>query len=165
MKNKNKEENNFVFIDSQNLNLSIKDQGWLLDFYKFRVYLKDKFQVKKAYLFIGFIKNNQRLYNILQNNGYILIFKPTLNLFDGKFKGNVDAELVLHCMIEYNNYHKAVVVSGDGDFYCLIKYLLKNDKLKKLVIPNKTRYSSLLRVFVLSITFLNGTKNKLKKEA
>lgn len=162
MENQNK-KNLFAFIDSQNLNLSIKDQDWLLDFAKFRIYLRDKFKVNEAYLFIGYVKGNQKLYSHLQKNGYILIFKPTLKLPNKKFKGNVDAELVLHCMIQYNNYHQAVIISGDGDFYCLIDYLSENKKLKRLIIPNKKSYSSLLRVFNKHITFLNGTKEKLKK--
>ncbi|MCF7820712.1 MAG: NYN domain-containing protein [Candidatus Pacebacteria bacterium] len=161
MKNQNKKENNFTFIDSQNLNLSIKDQGWVLDFKKFRVYLQDKFKVNEAYIFIGFVEGNQKLYTYLQKTGYIIIFKPTLKLPDGKFKGNVDAELVLHSMIQYNNYDKAVVISGDGDFYCLIDYFLEQDKLKRLIVPNKKRYSSLLRIFSQYISFLNGAKDKL----
>ncbi len=32
------EDNNYAFIDSQNLNLSIRDQGWVLDFRRFRKY-------------------------------------------------------------------------------------------------------------------------------
>jgi len=66
---------------------------------------------------------------------------------DGKAKGNVDAELVLHTMIEYPNYDKALIVSGDGDFYCLVDYLKGKDKLLKLMIPNMKRYSSLFRKF------------------
>lgn len=156
-------ENNFAFIDSQNLNLSIKDQGWLLDFKKFRVYLKDRFYINEAYIFIGFVKGNQKLYTYMQKAGYIIVFKPTLKLPNEKFKGNVDAELVLHSMIQYNHYDKAVIVSGDGDFHCLIDYFLKNNKLKRLLVPNKKRYSSLLRVFSEFISFLNGTKEKLKQ--
>jgi uncharacterized LabA/DUF88 family protein len=38
----------------------------------------------------------------------------------GRVKGNVDAELVLHTMIEYDNYSKAIIISGDGDFFCLV---------------------------------------------
>ena len=33
-------ENNYAFIDSQNLHLGIKGLGWILDFQKFRIYLK-----------------------------------------------------------------------------------------------------------------------------
>ena len=34
--------NGYAFIDSQNLNLNIRNQGWILDFVHFRVYLKEK---------------------------------------------------------------------------------------------------------------------------
>jgi len=156
-------EDNYAFIDSQNLNLAIRYLGWELDFARFRVYLKDCFNVGKAYIFIGFVNDNQPLYTYLQKAGYILIFKPTLKLPDETVKGNVDAELVLHTMIEYPNYDKAVIVSGDGDFHCLVEYLKEKDKLRRLVIPNKYRFSSLLRKFTGDITFLNGTKNKIGK--
>jgi len=62
---------------------------------------------------------------------------------NGKVKGNIDAELVLHAMIQFNTYNRAVIVSGDGDFYCLVDYLRKKNKLLKLMIPNKHKYSFL----------------------
>ena len=92
----------YAFIDSQNLNLAIRDQDWELDFKRFRVYLKDKYKVDQAFLFIGYIPGNEALYTELQKAGYIVIFKPTLEV-KGRIKGNVDAELVLHTMIEYEN--------------------------------------------------------------
>jgi len=153
--------NNYAFIDSQNLNLSIRNQGWKLDFKKFRIYLKDKYSVTNAFLFIGYVNTNQELYTNLQKYGYILVFKPSLTLPSGKIKGNVDAELVLHTMIEYNNYDKAVIVSGDGDFYCLIEYLKNKDKLYKLIVPNRYKYSSLLRKYVKDIAFMNNLRIKL----
>lgn len=82
---------NYAFIDSQNLNLSIRRLGWKLDFRRFRVYLREKYRVKIAYLFIGFLPENQDLYNSLQKYGYVLIFKPTLKYKDGRVKGNCDA--------------------------------------------------------------------------
>ncbi len=57
---------NYAFIDSQNLNLGVKSQGWILDFRKFRVYLKDQFNISKAFLFLGYIAGNERLYSKLQ---------------------------------------------------------------------------------------------------
>ena len=96
----------YAFIDSQNLNLGTSKniyknrkliyKGWKLDYKKFRQYLTDKFRVKKAYLFIGYIKQNRYLYQSLKSSGYELIFKPTVKDSQGKPKGNVDAELVLH---------------------------------------------------------------------
>jgi uncharacterized LabA/DUF88 family protein len=156
--------NNFAFIDSQNLNLSIQKQGWQIDFSKFRQYLLDRFSVKKAFLFIGLVPENQSLYTYLQKAGYILIFKPTLKLPNETVKGNVDAELVLHTMIEYANYNKSVIVTGDGDFHCLVEYLISKNKIERLIIPNKYKYSSLLRRFNSIITFLNNTKEKLERK-
>ena len=99
---------NYAFIDSQNLNLGIKSQGWKLDWRKFRQYLNNKYNVKKAYVFIGQLAGNESLYTYLQECGYILVFKPTLEHKVGNkiiIKGNVDAKLVLHTMIEYSHYH------------------------------------------------------------
>lgn len=135
----------YAFIDSQNLNLGIKSKGWRLDFKKFRIYLKNKYDVEKAYLFLGYIPGNERLYSNLKGFGYILIFKPVLE-YKERVKGNVDAELVLHCILEIPSYRKAIIVSGDGDFYCLIEYLERKGKLLKILVPTK-QYSSLLRRF------------------
>jgi len=65
-------QNNFAFIDSQNLNLGIRDLGWILDYKKFRVYLTEKYGIGKAYLFIGFVALNQGLYDKLQEAGFLL---------------------------------------------------------------------------------------------
>jgi len=140
--------------------MSIKNQGWVLDYRRFRRYLSDKYKITKAFLFIGQIPTNADLYKSLQEYGFILIFKPILEI-KGRIKGNVDAELVLHAMIEYPNYDKAVIVSGDGDFYCLVKYLKNREKLLKLIVPDDTRYSSLLRKFASDIAGINKLKGKL----
>ena len=120
---------NFAFIDSQNVNLGIRDLGWKLDFKKFRVVLKERYRVKTAYIFIGFMQENQDLYQSLQKYGYVLVFKPVIRDQHGRAKGNVDADLVLQTMIDYKNYERAVIVSGDGDYYSLVKYLYQHEKL------------------------------------
>ena len=114
-----------------------------------------------SHLFIGYVETNQELYKELQDAGYLLIFKPTLRLPNGKVKGNVDAELVLHAMIEYNKYDKAVIVTGDGDFHCLVDYFIRQKKLAKLIIPNQYKFSSLYRKLMSHIVFLNNTRDKL----
>lgn len=158
-------EYNYAFIDSQNLNLGIKSLGWDLDFKKFRLYLKNKYHVEKAYLFIGHVSGNEKLYLNLQQYGYIVVFKPTLKFREKnkvKIKGNVDAELVLHAVIEKDNYSKAVIVSGDGDFYCLIEYLIGINKLEKVLVPNY-KYSRLLKRFGKYIGQIQKARNSLKK--
>ena len=152
----------YAFIDSQNLNLGVKTQGWKLDFYKFRIFLKDKYKVSKAFLFIGFIPKNKNLYSYLQKSGYEIIYKPVVESETefNKVKGNIDAELVLHTMIQFKGYQKAIIVSGDGDFYCLAEYLEKQKKLEKIIVLNK-RYSSLLRRFGVYIVNIGLFKDKV----
>ena len=166
MKQKIVKLNTYAFIDAQNLNLGIRSQGWKLDWRKFRQYLRNKYNVCEAYLFVGYKAGNESLYTNMQKMGFIVVLKPTLELPDGTVKGNVDAELVLHAMIHFNEYHKAVIVSGDGDFHCLIEYLVKNEKLLHLLAPNK-HYSSLLREFnnfVIRIDLLRGSLEQKKTE-
>ncbi len=164
MEKKTKEKIVYAFIDSQNLNLGVKSQGWTLDFAKFRRYLTDKYKVTEAFLFIGMVEGNQPLYTYLQKAGYICVFKPTLEHKEGKYvviKGNVDADLVLHTMIEYKKYDQAIIVSGDGDFLCLVDYLSEKNKLLKVLAPTK-HYSSLLKKFNNFIVRIDLLRNALE---
>jgi hypothetical protein len=145
MKEGTKKKNNYAFIDSQNVNLGISDLGWRLDWKKFRVYLRDKYSVKKAYLFIGYVKGNKKLYSFLRKAGYIIIFKQALIDLSGRIKGNIDAELVLHIMIELHNFDRCIIVTSDGDFSCLVKYLYQRNKLDRVVSPCYKNCSILLR--------------------
>ena len=156
--------NTYAFIDSQNLNLGVLSQGWKLDWRKFRQYLRNKYHASKAYLFIGAVAGNESLYTFLQECGYILIFKPTLELKIGDkivIKGNVDAELVLHSMIQYKHYDKAIIVSGDGDFRCFIEYLENQEKLLLVLAPNQ-HYSRLLKPFPKYIVRIDRLKGSLE---
>jgi len=151
----------YAFIDSQNLNLGVKSQGWKLDWRKFRQYLRNKYNTKKAFVFIGYLAGNESLYTKMQEMGYVVILKPTLELPDGSVKGNVDAELVLHAMIQYKNYDKAIIVSGDGDFFCLVEYLDQKNKLVHVLAPNKN-YSGLLRKYNNYVIRVDLLKNSLE---
>lgn len=157
------QENNYGFIDSNNLHLSIKELGWKLDYKKFRVYLRDKHQINKVYLFLGFLPENQEMYKNLQDDGYTLVFKPILQYKDGKVKGNCDAELVLQTMIDFAKYDKALLVSGDDDFYCLINYLYGKQKLKFVLVPNQNKYSALIKKSAKEkLLFMNNLRQKLE---
>lgn len=116
-------------------------------------------------MFIGLVSNNQDLYTDLQKTGFILIFKPTVQYFEnGKqtVKGNVDAELVLHAAaIQYEHYDKAVIVSGDGDFAYLIKFLADKGKLLHVLAPNR-KYSKLLKPFSKYVVCVDKLKESLE---
>lgn len=158
-----KKENNFAFIDSQNLHLGIEKLGWKLDYRRFRVHLAETYSVKKAYLFIGFVALNQKLYDRLQESGFILRFKPTIPDENGKIKGNVDADLVLRAIVEIDDYDKAVVVSSDGDFYSLVQYLSEKNKLEVVLSPDKRHCSTLLlQTAKEKLYFMDNLRNKLE---
>jgi uncharacterized LabA/DUF88 family protein len=148
---------NYAFIDSQNLNLGVQKIGWKMDWRKFRLWLQEQYGVTHAYMFIGYMAENESLYELMHDHGYLIVLKPTLEIKadpndeehkDDKpvVKGNIDADLVLHAMKELRNYDKAVIVSGDGDFFGLIEYLAEQKKLLKILTPNQ-RYSTLLKGF------------------
>ena len=159
-------EKNYAFIDAQNLNLGVQELGWKLSNKRFRSYLTHRYHVTKAYSFIGYMPSNENLYRSLQEAGYILIFKPVLEIkgqSERAVKGNVDAELVLHAMIQYPNYDKAVIVTGDGDFACLVEYLHGQDKLKRVLSPSIKKSSRLLKKQAREkIDFLENWRGKLE---
>lgn len=158
----------YAFIDSQNLNLGIQRAGWKIDWRKFRQFLQDKHNVTKAYMFIGYISDNEDMYNQLHEAGYLIVLKPTVDAssqdekqIKPQVKGNIDAELVLYAMKEMPNYTKAIIVSGDGDFYCLAEYLESKGRLKSIMTPN-WKYSTLLKPFEKYILRLDQKRKELE---
>lgn len=155
--------NNYAFIDGQNLHAGIESLSWKLDHKKFREYLREKLGVTKAYIFIGFMEEQQPLYSALQEAGFILHFKPLVRFDDSAIKGNVDADMVLQTMIDIDRYDQAVIVSGDGDFAGLIRHLAGLNKLKQVIIPNRSTYSSLFKRMSEFgdgyFTFMNDLRN------
>jgi uncharacterized LabA/DUF88 family protein len=153
---------NYAFIDSQNVHLGIKSLGWKLDWKRFRVYLKDKYNVTNAYMFLGFVHDNQKLYSYLQEVGFILIFKPLVVNEDGTVKGNCDADLVLHAVLKINEYDKAVIATSDGDFYSLVQHLYENNKLEMVLSAYVETCSQLLRKEAKEkINYMDTLKQKI----
>lgn len=159
-----KQENNYAFIDSQNLYLSLlKRENFKLDYKRFRIYLKEKYGVKTAYMFMGFLSSNKELYRFLQVCGFIIIFKPILEIEGEPVKGNCDADLVLRAMIDFKEYDKAIIITGDGDFYSLVQYLDEQNKLLRVLAPSRENCSSLLRmVSGRKLVYVTDLKNKLE---
>lgn len=175
--------NAYAFIDSQNLNLGTQRMGWKLDWRKFRQYLRDNHGVTQAYMFIGYMSDNESLYEYMHELGYLVVLKPTVDVAahadkstsenapkkDDKaadekekptVKGNVDAELVLYAMKELPHYDQAIIVSGDGDFVSLIEYLAEQGKLAHVLTPN-WQYSSLFKPYEDKIIRLDQLRRQL----
>jgi uncharacterized LabA/DUF88 family protein len=155
-------DNNYAFIDCQNL-WANKDKSWNLDWSKFRSWLQSDCGVQRAYLFIGFINGYQKMYQQMQEAGFILIFKP-IQENNGRVSCNIDTEMVLQTMIQYNNFNKAVIISGDGDFTCLVDHLRVNNKLEKLILPDNSYSLSLEKSSRDRNIFISSLKNKISKD-
>ena len=160
---KNKKDGQ-AFIDGTNLHKGIEELGWKLDYKRFRIWLSEKYNVSKAYIFLGFVATNTGLYRDLQNWGYTIVFKPALPGKQGEIKGNCDAEMVLQAISDMyeQHYNKAVIITGDGDFACLVSFLNDRNRLKAVLSPNHKKASVLLRKAVPDkILFLERFKDRL----
>ena len=167
--------NNYAFIDSQNLNLGVQKAGWKMNWRRFREWLRDEYGVTQAFMFIGYMSENEAMYQQMYDHGFLVVLKPTLEILQVELssekpkedkekipvKGNIDADLVLHAMKELPNYDKAIIVSGDGDFYGLAEYLKEQGKLLKIMTPN-SHYSMLLKQFADNIENLEAHRQTLR---
>ncbi|MEO6513500.1 MAG: NYN domain-containing protein [Candidatus Saccharimonadales bacterium] len=165
----------YAFIDSQNLNVGTQKFGWKMNWAKFRKFLADEYGVTKAFMFIGYIPENESLYEQMHDAGYMVVLKPTYDMTKPRhetpegekkederpIKGNIDAELVLWAMKEMANYKQAIIVSGDGDFYSLVEYLEGKGRLKHLLTPSG-HYSQLYNRYDKYIVRLDHYKRQLE---
>jgi uncharacterized LabA/DUF88 family protein len=161
----NKFKNNFAYIDGNNLYRGVKDEGWVPDLFKFRRWLRDKFGVSRAYYFIGLVPKETNLYATLQKAGYTIIFKEVVYDGVGKPKGNCDADLVLQSAIDAfeDNCREQIIVTSDGDYSSLVRFLKEKEKIQAIVSPRKNnRCSILLKRANIPMVYLDGIREKLE---
>ena len=145
LKNSNKQKGNYAFIDAQNMYMQVQKAGWRVDLFKFRVYLKEKYNIQKAFWFTGFLEENQKFYNLLKKAGFECVFKEVSRGVNGKPKGNVDVDIPVSALDLIAEYHGAVIITSDGDFATLVKYLIGKDKFTAVLSPSRKDTSFLLR--------------------
>lgn len=138
---------NLAFIDGQNLHLGTTQNGWKINYGRFRTYLRDKYHVTEASYFLGFTDEVQQdLYSNLQRAGFIVCFREHHSALKATKKGNVDTDIVFEVMkvlIERDDFGKILLVSGDGDYKKLVDYLIQKERFKKILFPNRQFASSL----------------------
>lgn len=147
-----KSHKNLAFIDGQNLYMGtakrVKDP-WRINLKRFRTYLQEKYQVETAYYFLGFVQEaNQDLYEEVQSSGFVLVFREHNAAMVGKKKGNVDSDIIFHVMkklYKKEDFHKIVLVSGDGDYKMLVDFLIEENRFAKILFPDKHFASSLYK--------------------
>lgn len=156
-------QNNFAYIDAANLHQGVIQLGWQLDYARFRVWLKEKYRVSQAYLFIGLVPKYKDLYTSLQEAGFTLIFKETTCDGEGRVKGNCDADLVLKTVVDYfeKKFDKAILVSSDGDYASLVEFFKEKQVLRSLISPSN-KCSFLLRKINIPILYLDTQRSILE---
>ena len=142
---------NIAFVDGQNLYMgtTMADKPWRVDLSRFRIYLRQKYNVKEAYYFLGFTQDKrQDLYDAIQKSGFILQFREHNSAMLGKKKGNVDTDIVFTIMkklYQQEDFEKIVLVSGDGDYRIVVDFLISENRLEKVLFPEQRRASSLYK--------------------
>ena len=157
-------ENNFAYIDGANLHAGMETLGWKLDYKRFRVWLNDKYGVKRAYIFLGMMPKFKDLYTNLQEQGYTLVFKEVIYQ-NGKPKGNCDADLVVKAMEDAyeNSLNKAILVASDGDYSSLVKFLQSKQKFDTVLSPAIVeKCSVLLKRTNAPIVYINDKRSTLE---
>ena len=91
-----------------------------------------------------------KFYKKLENFGYKLYLRPVKIYYqeDGttRKKANCDVEMTFQIMKEINNFDKAIVLSGDGDFLSVLKYLKKEGK-EVIILARGERTAKEIRKF------------------
>lgn len=160
-------KSNLAFIDGQNLHLGTLQNGWKINYKRFRIYLSDKYRVQEASYFLGFVDEMQQdLYSSLQRSGFVVCFREHHSAMKATKKGNVDTEIVFEVMrslIERDDFGKIILVSGDGDYRKLVDYLIKKGRFEKILFPNKKYASSLYRNLTTKYCdYLENVKEKVQ---
>lgn len=163
-----KAESNKAFVDGQNLYMNTKAYGWSVDLARFRVYLHEKYHVDEAYYFLGAVDDTQSdLYVAIQQAGFILMFREHSQSMIGKKKGNVDTDIVFHVMekvAEREKFDKIVLVSGDGDYFKMVRYLISKGRFAKLLAPNRRSMSSLYRSLISNSYYIFLDDEHIKRK-
>lgn len=154
-----------AYIDAANLHKGVGSENWIMDYRKFRSWIRQKFGVSDAVVFIGLMSKHADLYTWLQEAGYRLVFKDVVYDGAGKAKGNCDADLVLQAARDHfeSGIRSVVLVSSDGDYASLVRFWLEKKVVCTVVSPAPIkRCSVLLKRTGAPIVYLSDVKHKLR---
>src|ERR1035437_758039 len=158
-------ERNYAFIDGQNMHKGTTKQGWRVDYGKLRIYLRNKHNVDRAYIFLGYVKSNEYLYQKIEKDGFVIIFKEISFGKNGEIKGNCDSDMVLRICLDFWNFDKAVIISGDSDFYSTVEVLNSTGKLGMIIAPDIYKISRrYIRFGLKKVVGFDEIKNTIMRD-
>lgn len=155
----------YVFIDAANIIYGCNRAGWKMDFEKLMQYLKKKHLASRVLYYAGLDSENKKqlsFYELLQRLGYELRLIPVKTYNSGKRKGDVDARLSFEAMKYLEEFDEAIFLTGDGDYYWLLEYLLEKDRKIKILAHRQSTAKELKQLFGGSFTDLSRLKEILE---
>jgi len=136
---------NYAFIDSQNLHKSMEAMGYKIDYRRFRLWLKNRHDVERAFMYFGYMEGREALYGYLRQCGFELIFRD-VEYHLGRTKGNVDICLTISVLEMLEDFDRGYLVTSDGDFFDLTEKLKRKERFGGVISPQTSkRCSTLLR--------------------
>lgn len=162
----------YVFIDATNIIYGTKTRDgnrWKVDFQKLYLYLKHHYQARQIFYFAGLDQYNtkqRRFYQNLRIFGYTTVLKP-VKLYhqsngDVIRKANCDVDLTFYVMKTITEYQRAIILSGDGDFLIVLKYLLSNNYSVKVIANGKNTAKEIKQLVGADFTDINRLREKLQ---
>ncbi|MBI3335119.1 MAG: NYN domain-containing protein [Candidatus Portnoybacteria bacterium] len=154
-----------VFIDAANIIYGCRRVGWKMDFEKLIRYMKTRLKADRILYYAGLDSENKKqllFYEALQRFGYELRLVPVKRFKDGLRKGDVDARLTFEAMKYLNEYDEGIFLTGDGDYYWLLEYLLQNGKKTRLIAHRESTAKELRQLFGGTFTDISRLKKLLE---
>ncbi|WP_407474779.1 NYN domain-containing protein [Sulfitobacter sp. PM12] len=127
----------YAYIDSQNLKKSVEEIDKELDYRRFRLWLKNKKNIDRAFMYFGYLRNQQDHYDYLEKCGFELVFRD-VDFQHGQRKANVDICLTIGVLDQIDQFNEAFLVTSDGDFYDLTERLKQVGKLGGVISPQSS---------------------------
>jgi len=125
-----KQQKTYGFVDASNIIYGAKAESWFIDQKKLFDYIKRKFKTRKIFFYFGKDEKNNKQTKFLkklESFGYTLRVKQ-IKRYGKRQKANCDVDLTMDMLLLKDNYERAVVLTGDGDFFPLFEYLKKQGK-------------------------------------
>lgn len=165
-----KELKNYAFIDASNLIYGVwKFEGWKVDCKKLIKYLKERYEMQELYYYAGIYRDNAKqkeFYRKLKDFGYSLKLKE-VSLYpqpDGTVvrKANCDVDLTFDAMRCFDGIKKAMFLTGDGDFYPLMKHFIENGIETSIISSGKRTSRKIKQLLGSKFIDIRGLKNLLE---
>lgn len=113
-----------IFIDGANFYFVQKDLlHQRIDLIKLINYFRVEYDLYNTFFYLAYKEGDEKQESFIRAlafSGITVVKKPIKQLKDGSFKGDLDVHLTIDALLTKDNYHTAILCTGDGDFERLV---------------------------------------------